>query len=114
MINNDFINKINNNENVIIPIENVDLQHSLKLINLQKESCKNLFISYINATVEEANNFNLEKFLNKYVEYEINFQDIILSILHENLGKEVTDKIYYGENAKNILLIDDFKEILIK
>lgn len=113
MINQDLINKIKNKERTLIPIENIELQHSLKLLNLQKDSCKNLFTSYVNATTEAANNFNLEKFLEKYFSYELKFQDTILLILHQNLGKEFTDEILYGENRRVVNIVNDYKELMV-
>lgn len=105
--------KLQNNEKVSIIIEDIKTQHSLKLLSFQRDSYKNLFMSYINGTVEEANQFNLQKFLDIYVAQEIKFNDLLLSVLHNTIGKELTDQVYYGEKNKRILLLKDYTEIAI-
>lgn len=106
--------KLQNNEKITINIEDIKTQHSLKLLSFQRDSYKNLFMSYINATTESANEFNLQKFLDIYVASEIKIQDLVLSVLHKNIGKELTDEIYYGEKPKKVFIINDYKEIIIR
>lgn len=54
-------------ESIIINVPQ-EVVSKLQLLALQKTSYENLFRSYVNNTVDEANKFNLEKFLLKYTD----------------------------------------------
>jgi uncharacterized protein involved in type VI secretion and phage assembly len=66
----------------------------LKLLALQKESYENLFVAYVNKTSEQADNFNLEAFLQAnakvYIAQAATVDDAVsgvvgdLKILHQN------------------------------
>jgi hypothetical protein len=52
-------------------------------------SYENLFISYINNTVEEANSFNLQRFLQEYYLTCENEYELTKNTLLEYLGTEI-------------------------
>ncbi len=86
------INLLKDNESIIIKAPE-ELVNKLQFNKMKLNSYENLFMSYMNNTVEEANEFNLQKFLNIY--YKVNEDEYMLinSFLNKTVGKEFLDAI---------------------
>jgi hypothetical protein len=76
-------------ESIFINIDDENIYKKIELINIQKQSYENLFMSYINNTCESANEFNLNQFLEKYTNLCYEQNDLIKSTIINLLGTDV-------------------------
>ncbi len=103
------IDLLKDDEHLIINTSK-DIMNKLQLISMKQSSYDNLFKSYINSTIEEANKFNLEKFLDlNYKLYEDEFM-LISTIILNAAGKEYLDAI---SNQEYIYVIDYVKSVIV-
>jgi hypothetical protein len=81
---------------------NKDVCNRIKLLLLQKQSCENLFTSYVNSTCEEANKLNLDNFIKKYTELSFKTNDVIKEEILKILGTELY-KFILENNIKHFV-----------
>lgn len=81
------IENLKTGQSLIIPISEDDC-NVIEFLNFQCQSLENLFVSYINGTLDKANSMNLENFLNtyttKFIEKELYSKKILISLIGEN------------------------------
>jgi len=105
------IQNLKGEERIFIKVSQ-DVCKKLLYLNLQKKSFRNLFMSYINATTEEANEMNLQKFLDRYTqlhidEYELT-KETTISLLGLPSFQYLTDVL-----SKHSYYIDMERELLV-
>lgn len=84
---------------------------SLEYIQFKEESYNNLFTSYINRTREEADKFNLQKFLDIYTANRLEMRTLLDMFLENYLGEELYKFVL--DNNKRYGFNQDLKGIFI-
>jgi hypothetical protein len=80
-------------DQVLVYDADKDSCQKLELLNLKQDSYQKLFASYINNTCEEANKFNLDRFLGKYYNVCKNQMDLQDSIIIQAISSEAYNYI---------------------
>jgi len=65
----------------------------LELNNIKKASYENLFMSYINRSIDKANDVNLDVFLNKYSQLFIDEHERIMNDIDIVIGKNAINRL---------------------
>ena len=82
----------------------------LKLYNERKHAYLNLFQSYTDKTIEEFNNFDIEKFNDKYFELQYNIEMVNTIAIQNKLGNLFD---YLKNNFMYYYHIDDKTDMMI-
>lgn len=99
----DILNKLKQlqeDERLFISI-NKELSNAIKLYDIKFTSYDNLFMSYINNTIEEANKINIDNFLDRYTKCALQRELLIEKILKNCLGNDF--EFFRKENFKYII-----------
>lgn len=91
----DELKNLQPGESIFVPIPK-DVTRHVELIQLQKRSYENLFTAYINNTVDKANEFNLNKFLETYAAKYQEEWDTMRDVIIKNMGTAVFSLINNG------------------
>lgn len=83
----------------------------INFLKMKEESYNNLFTSYINRTTEEADKFNLQKFLDIYTENSMCIHNLLNSLLEYYVGEELYR--YIIENNRKYMFAQDYKGIMV-
>lgn len=89
----DLINSIislKQDQRIFIPIEE-DMARDLKFVFYKRQGLDNLFLSYMNNTVEQANQMNLETFVDRVARSQVEENEIIRHIGLTLLGTDIFD-----------------------
>ena len=103
------LKKLNVGETLFISIDK-DISNTIQLLFIKVESYNNLFMSYINNTIQEANKFNLDAFLEKYAKVNQEIELLKSDMLKRYLGNAyeyfIASKFFYNFNYDlNVLQI---------
>ncbi|EDK33874.1 hypothetical protein [Clostridium kluyveri] len=103
------LKKLNVGETLFISIDK-DISNTIQLLFIKVQSYNNLFMSYINNTIQEANKFNLDAFLEKYAEanqeIELFKSDMLKKYLDNAYEYFMVNKFFYNFNYDlNVLQI---------
>lgn len=103
------LKKLNVGETLFISIDK-DISNIIQLLFIKVQSYNNLFMSYINNTIQEANKFNLDAFLEKYAKANQEIELLKSHMLKRYLGNAyeyfIANKFFYNFNYDlNVLQI---------
>lgn len=93
--------KLKQGEHIYIDVD-AEACNRLKLAGFQKKSYENLFISYINNTIDDANKIKLDKFLKAYTELCIKENVIFKEAVIGTIGKDIY--LYLIENNIKVFI----------
>ncbi|EPY6430796.1 hypothetical protein [Clostridium sporogenes] len=86
------IKNLKKGETLIIQIKE-DICNILNMLNFQCQSLENLFMSYINKTIDKADAEILTRFLNEYTDKFIEKEMFIKNTLIDLLGQDIYELI---------------------